>query len=147
MNRFITIFNMYFLGMSQLTARINSPHADPSGTNPDLQIFFAGYLAKCAHSGQVKAVSDPEHPDHPKSLVVSPVTLHPKSKGYVGLRSKDPFEPPVMVANYLTEPEDAATLVAGIRVIQKLANSSILTGKYGIELLREEYGDCADKYG
>ncbi|XP_074042098.1 glucose dehydrogenase [FAD, quinone] [Leptinotarsa decemlineata] len=134
-------------GMSQVTARINSKYADPSGTNPDLQIFFAGFLAKCAQSGEVRALEDPEHPKIPKVLTVSPVTLHPKSKGYVGLRSKDPLKPPVMVANYLTEQADVDVLVAGIRVTQRLANSSVLKEKYGIELPRKDYGDCSKKYG
>ncbi|KAG5894009.1 hypothetical protein JTB14_031009 [Gonioctena quinquepunctata] len=134
-------------GMSQVTARINSQYADPSGNNPDLQIFFAGYLAKCAKSGEVRALENPEHPDTPKVLTVSPVTLHPESVGYIGLRSKDPLAPPVMVANYLTEPEDVRTLVAGIRVIQRLANTTVLSSKYGMELDKEEYGDCAKKHG
>ncbi|KAJ8963250.1 hypothetical protein NQ318_018716 [Aromia moschata] len=134
-------------GMSQVTARINSPYADPSGTDPDLQIFFSGFLANCAHSGEAGAAADPRHADALKSLTISPVALHPKSKGYIGLRSRDPFEPPVMVANYLTEPEDVATLVAGIRVIQRLANSTVLRNKYGLFLPKEEYGDCEQKHG
>ncbi|KAJ8924237.1 hypothetical protein NQ315_007029, partial [Exocentrus adspersus] len=134
-------------GMSQVTARINSPHADPSGTDPDLQIFFAGYLANCAYSGEVRAAADPENPDALRTLTVSPVTLHPRSKGYVGLRSKNPLDPPVMVANYLTDPYDAQILVDGVRIIQRLANSSVLRTKYGMELSKEEYGDCEEKHG
>ncbi|VEN52741.1 unnamed protein product [Callosobruchus maculatus] len=134
-------------GMSQVTARINSPLAEPSGKDPDLQMFFAGFLAQCASSGEVRAAADPENPDAPKTLTVSPVTLHPKSQGYIGLRSKDPLQPPVMVANYLTAPEDAAVLVEGVRIIQKLANTTVLRQKYGIHLQREEYGDCAKRYG
>lgn len=133
--------------MSQVTARINSPYADPSGTDPDLQIFFSGFLARCASSGEVRAAADPENPDAPKTLIISPVTLQPKSKGYIGLRSSNPLDPPVMVANYLTEPYDAKILVAGIRVIQKLVNSSVLSSKYGIELDKVEYGDCERRHG
>lgn len=133
--------------MSQVTARINSPHADPSGADPDLQIFFSGYLANCAYSGEVRAAADPDHPDAPKTLTISPVTLHPRSKGYIGLRSKNPLDPPIMVANYLTDPYDAKILVDGIRIIQRLVNSTVLRQKYGLELPREEYGDCARKYG
>lgn len=133
--------------MSQVTARINTEYADPSGRDPDLQIFFSGFLAKCAYSGEIKAAAKPNHPDLPKVLVVSPVALHPKSKGYIGLHSKDPFHAPKMVGNYLTAEEDAKTVVAGIRVIQKLANSTVLREKYSIELDKNEYGKCAKKYG
>ncbi|KAH0821699.1 hypothetical protein GEV33_001092 [Tenebrio molitor] len=133
-------------GMSQVTARINSKFADPSGTHPDMQIFFAGYLANCAQSGEVSAAEDPENPDAPRHLTISAVVLHPKSRGYVGLKTKNPLDPPLMYANYLTEPEDMATLVEGIRVTQRLANTRTLQDKYGLELIKEEYGDCEKKH-
>ncbi|CAH1163506.1 unnamed protein product [Phaedon cochleariae] len=134
-------------GMSQLTARINSKYADPKGDHPDLQIFFAGYLAKCAKSGEARSLEDPDHPEAKKTLTISPVNLHPQSQGYITLQSKDPLVPPLMIANYLTEEEDSKILVDGIRIIQKLCNSSILIDKYGIELEKEEYGNCAKKHG
>lgn len=134
-------------GMSQVTARIYSKYADPKQNYPDLQIFFAGYLANCARSGEVRAAENPEKPETPRHLTISPVTLHPKSKGYVTLKSKNPLEPPLMVANYLTEPEDANVLVDGVRVIQRLMNTTVLRNKYGLYLDKEEYGDCAAKFG
>lgn len=133
-------------GMSQVTARINSKYADPSGKHPDLQIFFAGYLANCAKSGEVRVAEDPEHPDAPRHLTISPVVLHPKSRGHIALKSNNPSDAPLMYANYLSEPEDVATLVEGIRVIQKLANTNVLKNKYGFELDKEEYGDCDKQF-
>ncbi|XP_044265687.1 glucose dehydrogenase [FAD, quinone]-like [Tribolium madens] len=133
-------------GMSQVTARINSKFADPSGTHPDLQIFFGGYLANCAASGEVRAVKDPKNPDAPKHLTISPVVLHPKSRGYIGLKTNNPLDAPLMYANYLSEPEDVATLVEGVKVTQRLANTSVLQNKYGLTLMREEYGDCEKKF-
>ncbi|XP_076257914.1 glucose dehydrogenase [FAD, quinone]-like [Rhynchophorus ferrugineus] len=133
-------------GLSQVTARLNSRYAHPSGTDPDLQIFFAGYTAHCAASGSVGDVEDPEDPSALKDLTFSPVVLHPKSKGYIGLHTNNPFDPPKMVANYLTEPEDVKVLIEGIRVIQKLVNSTILQQKYGIQIKPVTYGDCANKY-
>lgn len=133
-------------GMSQLTARINSRYADPSGSFPDLQIFFAGYLAHCAKSGEVNAPLDSTNPDLPRELTMSPVVLHPKSRGYVTLKSKNPLDPPLMYANYLTDPEDVATLIEGIRVTQRLANTTVLRSKHGIELVKEEYDDCIKKH-
>lgn len=132
-------------GMSQVTARINSEYADASGNDPDLQLFFSGFLAKCAYSGEIKAAADPENPKSPKVLLVSPVALHPKSHGYIGLKSSDPLESPKMVANYLTDEEDLKILISGIRIIEKLTNATILK-KYGISLAKKEYGTCALKY-
>lgn len=133
-------------GMSQVTARINSKYADPSGTHPDLQIFFAGYLAHCAQSGEVRAFSDPEKPDASRTLTISPVVLHPKSRGHISLKSKNPLDAPLMYAGYLKEPEDVAVLIEGIRVVQRLAKTKALGQKYKLELMKEEYGDCETRH-
>ncbi|XP_017775312.1 PREDICTED: glucose dehydrogenase [FAD, quinone]-like [Nicrophorus vespilloides] len=134
-------------GMSQVTARLNSKFADPSGNNPDLQLFFGGYSANCASSGEVKALADPDNPTSPKHFTISPVVLHPKSVGYLTLRSSDPLDAPLIYGNYLTEPEDVATLVEGIRVSQRLAAAPRLKAKYGVEIDVESYGNCAEIHG
>lgn len=100
-------------GMSQVTGILNTKYADPSGNHPDLQMFFGGYLANCASTGEVNALGDPDNPKTPKHFSVSPVVLHPKSRGDITLRSTNPLDPPVIKANYLTEPEDMATLIEG----------------------------------
>lgn len=129
-------------GLSQATARINSKYAEASGLNPDLQIFFVGYLANCASSGAVNAYVNPKNPHTPKSITISAVVLHPKSRGYITLNSSDPLEKPLLNPNYLADPHDVAVLVNGIRVIQKLTNTSVFQNKYGAKFEKEEYGDC-----
>lgn len=120
--------------MSQLTARINSKYAENSILNPDLQIFFSGLLPHCATGTTWGNKSE--------VLVVSPVVLHTKSSGYVGLKSSNPLQAPLMVANYLTEEYDSEVLIDGIRIIQKLMNTTILKTKYGIEFKIADYGEC-----
>lgn len=66
---------------------------------------------------------------------------------YIGLHSNNPLDPPKMVANYLTHPDDVKVLVAGIRVIQRLANTSVMQNQYGMTIDYEEYGDCAKRFG
>ena len=46
-------------------------------------------------------------------MMLLPVLLHPKSNGTVRLRSKDPFDPPLIDPNYLTERADVDVLVDG----------------------------------
>ncbi|KAB0802554.1 hypothetical protein PPYR_04740 [Photinus pyralis] len=133
-------------GMSQVTGRINSKFADPSGNHPDLQFFFSGYLANCAASGSYHTAQDPKQPNAPRTITMSPVVLHPKSRGRIGLSSKDPLEPPLIYANYLTEQEDIVPLVEGIRIAQRLANTKILRYKYGLDLVKGDYGDCDKKH-
>lgn len=65
---------------------------------------------------------------------------------YIGLNSNDPFAPPKIVANYLSEPQDVRGLVAGIRIAQRLLNASILLDKYQTRLERLPYGTCETKH-
>lgn len=44
-----------------------------------------------------------------------PMLLRPKSKGVIQLRSSSPFDPPIIVPNYLTEDIDVKTMVEGIK--------------------------------
>lgn len=53
------------------------------------------------------------------------VLLHPKSKGFIKLKSANPLDPPLLYGNYFRDPEgmDMRTMIGGIRVIQKLSKT------------------------
>lgn len=59
---------------------------------------------------------------------VFPVLLRPKSKGYLKLKSTNPFSWIKVFGNYLSDPreEDVNTLLAAIRTVQKIANMPAL---------------------
>lgn len=59
------------------------------------------------------------------SFAIIPVLLHPKSKGFLKLKSTDPFEPPLLYGNYFTDSqnEDVKTMISGIRFVERLANT------------------------
>lgn len=63
---------------------------------------------------------------------IFPMLLHPKSVGYMKLRSRNPFDYPVFHGNYLTDPEgsDLATMIASIRYINRLSQTNAFQ-KYG----------------
>lgn len=68
-------------GLSQLTGIVSSIYTTPD--DPDLQIFFGGYQAACATTGQVGALMD----NGGRHVSISPTNLHPRSRGtYVFLR-------------------------------------------------------------
>jgi choline dehydrogenase len=50
----------------------------------------------------------------------SATQCRPLSRGTVGLHSGDPLAAPRIVANYLTEPQDARVLVAGLRQLREI---------------------------
>lgn len=51
----------------------------------------------------------------PDSFGIRPTLLHPRSRGSVRLRSVNPFDKPRIDYNFLTDPSDMATIVAGAR--------------------------------
>ena len=48
--------------------------------------------------------------------------LKPKSLGSVHIGSKDPFSPPKIIANYLSDEEDKVAAINGLKIIRKLAS-------------------------
>lgn len=58
--------------------------------------------------------------DSRSQFMILPFLLHPKSKGRILLRSKNPKDPVKIIPNYFENKEDMETLIRGIRIIQKL---------------------------
>lgn len=115
-------------GLSQVTAKTASIYAaNPS--NPDIQYYFGGFLADCAKTGQVGELLTNES----RSIQMFPAVLHPKSRGQLTLRSKDPLDTPKIVVNYLQEDHDVKVLVEGIKFAIKLSKTSHLQ-PYGLRL-------------
>jgi choline dehydrogenase len=54
--------------------------------------------------------------------------LKPKSRGYVALGSPDPTAKPLIVHNYLQEPDDVSSLVAGVRMGLEICAAEPLAG-------------------
>ncbi|KAK3098155.1 hypothetical protein FSP39_016702 [Pinctada imbricata] len=65
-------------------------------------------------------------------FTIFPTLIHPKSRGFVKLRSSDPLEHPIIDPNYLSEKEDIDTLIRGIRLILKIADTSVFK-RYGVD--------------
>jgi choline dehydrogenase len=89
----------------------------PEATTPDIQFHVATLSADMA-GGKV----------HPYSgFTMSVCQLRPQSRGYVQIRSTDPFEPPQMQANYLSSELDRRTAVAAMRAARSIAASKALS--------------------
>ncbi|XP_057657374.1 glucose dehydrogenase [FAD, quinone]-like [Diorhabda carinulata] len=124
-----------------ITGRIYTKYATPE--DPDIQLYFQVSSRKCSRAG------DPDedvYPKQPKSITISAVNLHPKSRGRITLKSADPLDPPVMVGNYLTVKEDEDRVLDGIRLVQRLVNSTTLKDTWKFTYADKVYGECADKY-
>ncbi|MGQ0384299.1 MAG: GMC family oxidoreductase [Gammaproteobacteria bacterium] len=64
--------------------------------------------------------------------------LRPRSRGSLRLRSADPRDPPSIDPNFLGEPADAVTLLAGVKAAREIMQSAPLDRFRGAELFCEE---------
>ena len=55
------------------------------------------------------------------AIVIAPVLVSPKARGELWLRSADPTDKPRILTNTLSEPEDVASLVAGMELARRIA--------------------------
>jgi choline dehydrogenase len=59
-------------------------------------------------------------------MVIGPVLISPKARGRVWLRSSDPTAKPRILTNSLSEPDDVASLVAGMQLAREIVAQSPL---------------------
>jgi choline dehydrogenase len=95
-----------------------------SGTRPDVQLHFVP--AQLDDHGRNRL------PGH--GYTFHCCVLRPRSRGRIRLASADPATPPRIHANYLAEPEDARTLIAGLRLVRELAAARAFDGYRGEEV-------------
>jgi choline dehydrogenase len=60
------------------------------------------------------------------AMVLGPVLVSPRARGRIWLRSSDPTAKPRILTNSLSEPEDVASLVAGVRLARTVAEQGPL---------------------
>lgn len=56
-------------------------------------------------------------------FTLGPTLLHPKSRGRIALRSADALEAPSIDPAYLSDPDDVAPLVEGVKLARRIASS------------------------
>jgi choline dehydrogenase-like flavoprotein len=103
-------------------------------TRPELEVPDVEFLVRGAppsarpwFPGVVPAYDD--------GWTITPVVLHPKSRGEVRLKSTDPRATLRIHHNFLSVPDDIATLRDGLRRGREIARQSALDPYRGIELL------------
>jgi choline dehydrogenase len=63
------------------------------------------------------------------AFVIAPTLVTVKSRGWVGLRSADPADKARIQTNALTEPEDVASMVAGMELAERIIGTEPLASK------------------
>ena len=96
----------------------------PELAYPDVQFHVAPMLFQ-DHG----LVPQTEH-----GVSIGPTLVRPRSRGAITLASSDPLDHPLIDPNYLADPEDAAALVAGVRIAREIARQPALDRFRGDEI-------------
>ncbi|MGJ4900617.1 GMC family oxidoreductase [Bradyrhizobium sp. HKCCYLRH2060] len=99
-------------------------HSGETAESSDLQLTFTPASYKEGVQGQLE--------DEP-GMTVASWQQRPESRGYVRLRSADPFAPPLIQTNYLTAELDRRVVVAGMKLARRLLASAPLAPYYAYE--------------
>lgn len=75
---------------------------------PDIQYFFMPVSYGDANK---RAEMDAE-----PGMTISAYQLRPESKGSIHIKSADPYAPPAIMPNYLTDSEDVRCIISGMRI-------------------------------
>ncbi|XP_076078478.1 glucose dehydrogenase [FAD, quinone]-like [Mytilus galloprovincialis] len=77
-------------------------------------------------------------------IIIFPLLLHPKSIGSIKLKSKDPFDHPLINPNYLSQQDDVDILIEAVRKVQQIAMTKPFR-EMGATLNRLDYEGLCDK--
>ncbi|RWS06258.1 GMC oxidoreductase-like protein 1, partial [Dinothrombium tinctorium] len=76
-----------------------------------------------------------------ETFSLDPVLLRPKSRGYVRLRSPNPYDHPFIDPRYLTHPDDILTLVEGMKIAIAIGLSPPYK-RFGSRLIQTVFPGC-----
>ena len=117
-----------FLGrglMSTSSATIMAiARSRPDLPRPDIKMQLHQLSMASSHYGgnsTARSIADRMGLDHYPGFSIGCYPLRPESRGSIHVRTPDAADPPQIRANYLSAQEDAATLIAALRMIRKLA--------------------------
>jgi choline dehydrogenase len=92
-------------------------HSGETAESSDLQLTFTPASYKEGVQGQLE--------DEP-GMTIASWQQRPESRGYVRIRSADPFAPPIIQTNYLTAELDRRVVVAGMKLARRIMHSAPL---------------------
>jgi choline dehydrogenase len=92
-------------------------HSGETAESSDLQLTFTPASYKEGVQGQLE--------DEP-GMTIASWQQRPESRGYVHIRSADPFDPPVIQTNYLAAELDRRVVVAGMKLARRILHSAPL---------------------
>ncbi|XP_049840244.1 glucose dehydrogenase [FAD, quinone]-like [Schistocerca gregaria] len=113
------------LGGVEGLAFVNSKYANASIDWPDIEFHFVSGSTNSDGGRQIwraHGITDRFYErvfrpiDNKDAWSVIPVLLRPRSRGVIKLRSRNPFDYPLIYPNYFTDPQDIKVLVEGVKI-------------------------------
>lgn len=101
------------------------------GHRPDIQFHFVPLSIAPDYSTDIYDLKTYRTQD---GFGLLSILLKPKSRGYVGLRSADPFAAPLIQPNFLAHPDDQAVLLKGMRKAIQIVQTSAFSTNCKIEV-------------
>jgi len=142
------------VGAIEAMAFINSQDLEEKNENvPDLQLMFSGQITSQDAYDEMNIESLAVNQAYGSKLFFSQMytgftifigLLHPTSKGEMSFDRFNPLGPTNINPNYLDTKEDVSTLLRGIRLVQKIVNTTSLSQYNAKESLVD--AKCAFKY-
>lgn len=83
-----------------------------------------------------------KHYMHSSSFSIDPVLLRPKSRGRLELRTRNPYDHPLIDPNYLSHPHDVATLVEGMKLAIEIGLSRSFRHHFNARLFELPVPGC-----
>ena len=129
------------------TCFINTKYANASDDFPDIQLHFMSSGPNTEIFREDRGLTREFYDAVYGNLTGSgswsafPALLRPKSRGVVKLRSKNPFDHPLIYPNYFKEPEDMATLVEGAKFVYELSQTQSFK-RYGSKMNPTPFPGC-----
>lgn len=124
-------------GGCEATGLLHTRYSDPESQPPDIQLlilpagttFDEGTVLR--HNMGLKDKVWNEYfnrkTDAHIAVTILVILLHPWSHGDIKLKSRNPFDPPLIDPKYLSDPRDVEILVEGIQTVKKLIQTKSMS--------------------
>lgn len=111
---------LFAMPACEAMAFINSKYQDPAEDWPDIQLFMGAYSDHSDGGMYSKRANGMSHDYYANvyepilyedAFMITPLLMRPKSRGRILLRSNNPYDYPIIYANYFQDPYDLDVLV------------------------------------
>ncbi|XP_050520933.1 glucose dehydrogenase [FAD, quinone]-like [Daktulosphaira vitifoliae] len=171
LNTFVKFFRdssgpLYRIPLGEAMGFVNTKYnEDPEW--PDIQLFLAtagdntdGGLLNKPDVGMTDEYYEQvfEPILYKDAYTAGPLLLRPYSRGYIELTSKNPYHPPKIVPNYLSDPRDIQVMVEGLKIGYEMSKTAAMQrlnttlhdiptpGCEEFKFLSDQYWECQARH-